>query len=94
MKTSLLIGAAALLTVSACASAPTDAGGGPDMAEACQADAFVWLLQRPRSDIPRTLPTPTRVVADNQPVTMDYNPSRLNIVWNHQTGVVEQVKCG
>ncbi len=93
MRMMILLGAAAL-SLGACASAPADPPDGPDTIEECPAEAFQWLVQRPRSDIPATLPTPTRVVADNQPVTMDYNPSRLNIIWNHETGRVEQVKCG
>jgi hypothetical protein len=28
------------------------------------------------------------------PVTMDYRPDRLNILFNPDTGVVQQVKCG
>lgn len=79
------------LSLGACATEPTPE---PPMEDACQANAFVWLLQRPRSDIPATLPTPNRVVADNQPMTMDYNPSRLNIIWNHRTQMVERVQCG
>jgi hypothetical protein len=27
-------------------------------------------------------------------VTMDYNPRRLNIVYDEATGVIRQVKCG
>lgn len=81
----------AALSLAACATEPTTE---PPMEDACQASAFQWLLQRPRADIPAALPTPNRVVADNQPVTMDYNPERLNIVWNHETGRVEHVRCG
>jgi hypothetical protein len=92
-----MIGAAALMALSACAPTPADSLGGPpeaDRVEICQAQAFQFLVGRPRADIPAVLPTPSRVVADNQPVTMDYNPSRLNIVWNHETGRVEHVRCG
>lgn len=89
MRTMILMGAAAL-SLGACATAPAE----PPMEDTCQASAFQWLVSRPRSDIPGTLPTPNRVVADNQPVTMDYNASRLNIVWNHETGRVEHVRCG
>jgi hypothetical protein len=28
------------------------------------------------------------------PVTMDYRPDRLNILFNADTGVVQQIKCG
>lgn len=83
--------AAASLALGACATEP---GGDPPAEDLCQAKAFQWLVGRPRSDIPATLPTPSRVVADNQAVTMDYNPSRFNVVWNHRTQMVEHVRCG
>lgn len=89
MRTMILLGAAAL-SLGACATDPAE----PPMEDACQASAFQWLVGRPRTDIPGTLPSPNRVVADNQPVTMDYNANRLNVVWNHETGRVEHVRCG
>ncbi len=89
MRTMLLLGAA-LLSLGACATDPAE----PPMDDACQASAFQWLVGRPRADIPAVLPQPSRVVADNQPVTMDYNPNRINVVWNHETGRVEHVRCG
>ena len=43
-------------------------------------------------------PTPggeaTPVACTTCPVTEDYSPYRLNIFYNQQTGLVEQVRCG
>lgn len=89
MRTMILLGAAAL-SLGACATDPVE----PPMEDACQASAFQWLVGRPRTDIPATLPQPSRVVADNQPVTMDYNANRINIVWDHQSQYVKHVRCG
>ncbi|MFN5618247.1 MAG: I78 family peptidase inhibitor [Brevundimonas sp.] len=35
-----------------------------------------------------------RVTCTTCPVTMDYNPGRLNILYDRDTGVVREVKCG
>lgn len=35
-----------------------------------------------------------RVTCTTCPVTMDYNPARLNILFDDATGVIREVKCG
>lgn len=85
-----------LLAAAACAPTPTetilDAGGD---AQACPAARYAYLVGRPRSEIPQTPAGATwRVTCTTCPVTMDYNPGRLNILYNQDTGRVEQVKCG
>jgi len=35
-----------------------------------------------------------RVTCTTCPVTEDYSATRLNIFFNEQTGIVEQVRCG
>jgi hypothetical protein len=95
-----LIGlAAAALALAACAPTPAptdeiihDAGGD---ASQCQPARYAHLVGRPRSEVP---PTPAgatwRVTCTSCPVTMDYNPGRLNILYDQASGVVREVKCG
>lgn len=80
----------AAMLLAACATKPLLAQGEDD----CGASQFQFLVGRPNDQIPTTLPSTARVVADNQAVTMDYIPDRLNIVWNHETRMVESVRCG
>jgi hypothetical protein len=35
-----------------------------------------------------------RVTCTTCPITQDYAPGRLNIFFNAQSGLVEQVRCG
>lgn len=56
------------------------------------AQAFVG---KNRTDLPAAVdPSRWRVACTTCPVTMDYRPDRLNILFNPDTGVVQQVKCG
>ncbi|PZR36224.1 MAG: peptidase inhibitor I78 [Caulobacter segnis] len=57
-----------------------------------EAQAF---LGKPRTSLPAPVdPSRWRVACTTCPVTMDYRPDRLNILFNTDTGVVQQVKCG
>lgn len=56
------------------------------------AQAFVG---KARTDLPAPVdPSRWRVACTTCPVTTDYRPDRLNILFNPDTGVVQQVKCG
>lgn len=56
------------------------------------AQAFIG---KPRTSLPAPVdPSRWRVACTTCPVTMDYRPDRLNILFNADTGVVQQVKCG
>ena len=89
---------AGLLGLAACASdAPADPttplmDDGPDQCKAAEAQRFVGMK---RSQLP-TAPAGAvwRVTCTTCPVTMDYNPARLNIVYDSATDVVKEVKCG
>jgi len=53
------------------------------------------LVGRPTTDIPVPVnPERRRVYCTTCPVTRDYNPGRLNIVYDQQTRIVREVKCG
>lgn len=52
-------------------------------------------IGKPRTSLPAPVdPSRWRVACTTCPVTMDYRPDRLNILFNTDTGVVQQVKCG
>lgn len=96
MRLTLIAGGALLLSACAATEAPTpDAGMIDDSPDQCRASQYQNLIGRPRADIPQTPAGATwRVTCASCPVTMDYNPSRLNIFYNQDTEIVEQVRCG
>lgn len=68
---------------------PRDSG---DMCHASEAQKYVG---RPRTEIPvPVLPSLQRVACTTCPVTMDFNPRRLNFYYDAETGLVKEVKCG
>jgi len=105
---------AAILGLTACASAPRAAPAGqvaagppsitqaptislphPPPKDACGAGELQWLVGRDKSQIPvPTHPGQRRVACTTCPVTMDYRPDRLNILFDAESGVVKEVKCG
>lgn len=57
-----------------------------------EAKAYVG---RKRTDLPAPVdPTRRRVACTTCPVTMDFRPDRLNILFDADSGVVKEVKCG
>lgn len=61
----------------------------------CRAGELQWLVGKPRTEIPVPVDVVNRRVACTTcPVTQDYSPQRLNIFFNEQTQIVEQVRCG
>lgn len=95
-----LIGGLSALTLAACA--PMDGGMGEDQPasppsgdDQCRASEYRRYVGRNRSQLP---PEPAgetwRVTCTTCPVTMDYNPRRLNILYEESTGVIHEVKCG
>lgn len=64
-------------------------------ADICRASELQWLVGKPRTEIPVPVDVVNRrVTCTTCPVTQDYSPQRLNIFFNEQTGIVEQVRCG
>ncbi|HYE43643.1 MAG TPA: I78 family peptidase inhibitor [Caulobacteraceae bacterium] len=87
---------AAVVALSACASAP-DAAEHPSVQRdiACGAPDYQYLVGKNRSEIPAAPAGAIwRVHSTEDAVTMDYNPRRLNIVWDAKTGIVKTVSCG
>lgn len=104
-----LILAAAIMTLSACASSPEPAPAPPPPvsatptvpvpaplpADSCKSADFQYLIGKNKSEIPvPTDPSKRRVACTTCPVTMDYRADRLNIFFDSETGIVKDVKCG
>lgn len=65
----------------------------PD-ADQCGASELAYLIGKPRSEIPVPVdPSRRRVYCTTCMVTQDYDPTRLNIVIDSQSGLVKDVKC-
>lgn len=63
--------------------------------DTCGAKPLQYLVGRPKSEIPVPVdPTKRRVTCSTCAVTMDYSPERLNIVFDTDTGIIKEVKCG
>lgn len=64
----------------------------PDL---CRASDLQWLVGKPRTEIPVPVEVVNRrVVCTTCPVTEEYSAYRLNIFYNQETDLVEQVRCG
>lgn len=93
----LALAATALLVVSC---APVDAGDPAPMPPEdgpaqCKAQQYLRYIGGHRSALPaRPADEVWRVTCTTCPVTMDYNPRRLNILFDESTGVIREVKCG
>lgn len=93
---SLGLAVVAGLALAACAvddgGSPTPPRSGPDQCKAAQYQRYVG---RHRSELPpRPADEVWRVTCTTCPVTMDYSPRRLNILFEQSTGVIREVKCG
>ena len=103
-----LVLVALMATAAACSTAPETAPPPPPPttpppvspapapeADMCRAGDYQSLVGRPRSEIPVPVkPELQRVACTTCPVTMDFNPNRLNFFFDAQTGLIKQVRCG
>ncbi|MHA1127554.1 MAG: I78 family peptidase inhibitor [Alphaproteobacteria bacterium] len=61
---------------------------------ACNAGSMGWLIGQPESTLAAvTLPAPVRIIQAGEAVTMDHNPSRLNVQLD-VTGRISSLTCG
>lgn len=61
----------------------------------CRAAELQSLVGQPRTEIPVPVDVINRrVTCTTCPITEDYSPYRLNIFFDQETGIVEEVRCG
>ena len=87
-------------TLTACvATLPPPANSEPQIPQEgedqCGGRSLAALIGQPVSQAPQPSPNrPMRVVAEGDPVTMDYAPQRLNIYYDRGNGRITRIKCG
>ena len=63
-------------------------------ADRCGAAELGWLVGRPRTEIPVPVdPSRRRVACTTCPITEDFRPDRLTILFDADTGLVTSVRC-
>ena len=74
------------------ADEPLRVRGPPDQ---CGAADLLWLVGRTRREIPVPVnPAARRVTCTTCPMTEDFSPSRLNILFDPTTDRIQTVRCG
>src|SRR3546814_542877 len=76
---------------------PSSEPTGPVLEDAdeCGASNYQNLVGQPRSQIPDEPENANwRIACTTCPVTMDYSPERMNIFYDEDTEIIEEVKCG
>lgn len=67
----------------------------PKPADSCGASELAWLVGKPKEQIPIPVELSNRrVLCTTCPRTEEYIPRRLNIYFDLDSGVVQQVACG
>jgi|GEM_PF-593251 len=63
--------------------------------DACGAAGFQGLVGRPKTEIPIPLdPSRQRVACTNCPGADDVDPARLNFLFDANSGLIREVRCG
>lgn len=74
---------------------PMSAAPRPQPEDQCKAGQAMALIGHSRREIPvPVLPSLQRVACTTCPITMDYNPRRLNFFFDAETGLIKEVRCG
>jgi hypothetical protein len=67
----------------------------PPIQSHCEAAHLAYLVGKPRTEIPVPVDLSNRRVSCTTcPVTQDYQPDRTDILFDEQTGLITEVKCG
>ncbi|MFW2341276.1 I78 family peptidase inhibitor [Brevundimonas sp.] len=91
LRTVILGGGLALLA--ACTANPEmPAPGG--MTDTCGAAGSQSLIGRNVAAVSFASDANVRVACTTCAVTMDYNPDRMNVFFDQDTGIIERVTCG
>lgn len=91
MRTLILSGGLALLA--GCAASP-EMPVSDGMADTCGAAESQSLVGRNVAAVSFASDANVRVACTTCAVTMDYNPDRMNVFFDQDTGVIERVTCG
>ncbi len=106
MMRGLMVAGAALALLAACTSTPPPpapatappppvAAKPPPVRDQCGAAQLQSLVGKPRTEIPVPLrPELQRVACTTCPVTMDFNPNRLNFFFDADSGRIREIRCG
>lgn len=74
---------------------PSLTGPGEDPNDPCEAKRFQHFVGKPWTIVGTPPPNRTwRVFSTTDAVTEDYSPTRMNVMWDAQTGLVKSVTCG
>lgn len=102
----LMVAGPALALLAACTSTPPPpapatappppvAAKPPPVRDQCGAAQLQSLVGKPRTEIPVPLrPELQRVACTTCPVTMDFNPNRLNFFFDADSGRIREIRCG
>lgn len=85
------------LMMMGCATPATEGSDAvlPEGEDLCRASQYQGWIGRNRSELPAPPQGAVwRVVCSTCPMTMDYNPVRLNIVHDADSGIIQRVSCG
>jgi len=75
--------------------APAPKTSRPDPSDTCGARELQYLVGRPKTEIPVPVnPKNRRVTCTTCPITLDFSPQRVNILFDQATGIVREVRCG
>lgn len=74
---------------------PVSSAPRPQAEDQCKSGQAMALIGRSRREIPvPVLPALQRVTCTTCPITLDYNPRRLNFFFDAETGLIKEVRCG
>jgi len=83
------------LALNACAPTTSSETAPPSADGRCKAPEYQRFVGRHRNELPQTPRNETwRVTCSSCPMTMDYNPTRVNFVYDDRTQIIREVKCG
>lgn len=75
-------------------SAPVTPAPQP-VADTCGAKPLQSLIGKPRTEIPVPVkPELHRVLCTTCPMTMDFNPERVDFLFDATTGLIKEIRCG
>jgi hypothetical protein len=69
--------------------------GGHERPKVCRAENYQRFIGRHRATLPQTPADENwRLACSTCAVTMDYNPTRLTIVYDTRTELIQSARCG